>query len=503
VSGPAPTNTVERPSKGGDPPHRNVRTRVLVPAAAWPGMVAGSVAVALLVAPWYVDDSPWLSVGVALAVFVAWHSFRASSSVPWFPGLIAFGACVQWVLAPWMIYHYHDFPRVSPMAVEARDYFSFAVPAAVALVAGMYWPLSGAGTARWARAARFALSEPGRTVPGGFRSSCELMVFGGIAARVLLAPFAPGSLRFLVQLLSLLSWVGAFGLLLVGAPGWKQRVVLVLGLVALSNAADQQFLDLLTWCSCFGLLLVYRYKPRPRVVLPTGAALLVLFLAINAFKAGSRDGIRSMTMDRSERAALTGATLYAMVRDPALIFSPQNFVVNANRLNQGFIIARILAWVPSAEPFAGGETIVSAVRSAVVPRVLDPGKYVVGGGAVIPRFTGLQLIGGTSMGLSVPGEMYANFGRTGAVFGTLLYGLLLGLVFRAFLRRAQSSVVWWAWAPFVLVAAFTAEQGVAEVLNTITKSWVVMFAVVAISPAWAELRRGSRRTRVARRVATA
>lgn len=469
--------------------------RLFVRADAWPALIAGSIAAALLSAPLYVNDSPWLGAGVALSVFVAWHALRASSAVPWFPGLIAFGSCVQWVLAPWMIYHYMDRPLVSAMAVESADYFSFAVPATVALVAGMYWPMAGGGWRRQVRGGRVPDAGAGAALPASLRATCEAMVFGGLAARILLSPFMPESLRFVAQLLGLLSWVGAFALLLIGAPGWKHRVLAVLGVVALSNLADLQFLDLLTWCVCLALTLAYRYKPRPRVVVPSAALLLSLLLAINAFKVGSRDDIRQMGLDANERAAVTGATIYSLVRDPARIFSPENLVLNANRLNEGYIIARVLAWVPSAEPYARGETIVTALRSALVPRFLDPDKYVVGGETIIPRFTGLRLINGTSMGLSVPGELYANFGRTWAVAGTFLWGLLLGMIFRAFTRRARSSVVWWAWTPYVFVAAFSAEQGVAEVLNTITKSGIVMWAVVSLAPAWSELRRRARRPR--------
>jgi hypothetical protein len=465
---------------------RPVRTRLLVPVAEWPAIIGGSIAAAVLAAPLYVDCSFWLSAGVAAATFVAWHALRASTAVPWFPGFIAFVAVLQWVLAPWVIYGYQGVASVAPMAVDSQEYFRFAVPATLALLVGMYLPL-------WRRARGPSTDAAKISVPASFAVTCDAMVVGGIIAKTVLVPVTPSSLRFVAQLVGNLAWVGAFGLLLAGARGWKQRVAAVTAVVALGNVADLQFLDVLTWAACLALLLAFRYKPRPRVVVPSTLVAVVLFMTLQAFKRDHRDDIRKMSLDRSARAAVTGATIYGLLRDPSLILSPSNVAATFDRLNEGYIISRVLAWVPSGEPFARGETIATALRSAALPRFLDPDKYVAGGAEIVPRFTGMELLNGTSIGLSVPGELYGNFGRGGAVAGTFVYGLLLGGIVRWFLRRARRASVWWAWAPFMLVSSMSAEQNVGETLNQIVKSAVVMWGVLVFTPAWAELRRGARR----------
>jgi len=132
---------------------------------------------------------------------------------------------------------------------------------------------------------------------------------------------------------------------------------------------------------------------------------------------------------------------------------------------------------------------VTGVRAAVVPRVLDPGKFVVGGRDMIPRFTGISLLNGTAMGLSIPGEMYANFGLGGAIVGTFLYAVALGLLYRAFVRRARASVLWWAWAPFIFFSTLSAEQGFAENANAVTKTLLIMWVFVKVVPAWRALPR--------------
>jgi hypothetical protein len=93
--------------------------------------------------------------------------------------------------------------------------------------------------------------------------------------------------------------------------------------------------------------------------------------------------------------------------------------------------------------------------------------------------------------------MYANFGRAGGIAGVLVYGVLLGLLFRLFVRWSRTSLLWWSWAPFVMLYTAKAEGSIAEPLNHIVKSFVVMLAVIAVLPGWVGLRHarfGRRRT---------
>jgi hypothetical protein len=184
------------------------------------------------------------------------------------------------------------------------------------------------------------------------------------------------------------------------------------------------------------------------------------------------------------------------------LFSPANILANVYRMNQGYITSRVLAWVPNAEPYARGETVLTAIRASIVPRVLDPNKYIAGGSENFTRFTGMLLINGTSMNLSIPGEMYANFGALGGVLAMLAYGGMIGYIYRWFLKASRRSVLWWAWAPYVLYATLSGEDGFGETLNRITKAMLVMAVIVLVIPAWNALRaRGAPASRAARRPA--
>ena len=460
------------------------RSRLLVRASVVQrALIAGAI-VSIVLAPAYWSASPWIGPAIATTVFVLWHGAIAAYQAPWLPGVIALGACLQWVLAPWGIYVMQRDHLVPMMAVPAAQYFAFAVPSTIALVVGLYLPLwrrRGAGDLE-------ALVSRAQ-VPAGFARLCDLMLGGALAVRVAVLPFAPASLRYAAYLVSLLALVAVLSQMLLNVAGWRWRAILVLAVAAVGNAADLQFLEMLLFALSMAMMYYFRFRPRLRTLAAVIVPAAIFFLALSAFKVHNRDQVRQLDLDQRERATVTGVTIYQLVKQPALLFSAEIVGASMNRLNEGWVTSRILAWVPGGEPYAEGETIATALRAALVPRILDPGKYVAGGATLVPRFTGLTLINSTSIGLSVPGEMYANFGLDGAWIGTFFYGLILGLVYRSFLNRARRSVLWLAWMPFVFFGALSVEPALGEVLNHVTKTLFLLWVVVSIVPQWRSLRR--------------
>ena len=470
------------------------RQRLLVPVGVIRRAFLTGVVGGILLMPLYWETSPWIGLAIAATIFVLWHGVMAAYEAPWLPGVITIGACLQWVLAPWAIYALQRDHPVPMMAVPEAQYFLFAVPSTLALIVGMYMPLwgrQGIGDA----AALFARTQP----PAGFARFCDLMLGGALLVRVAVMPFAPGSLRYASYLLSLLALVAVVSQMLLDLPGWRWRTLLLLALSAVGNAADLQFLEVLLVGVSLAMTYYFRFRPRLRTLLLIAVPASIFFLALSAFKVQSRDKVRQLDLTQRDRATMTSVTIYQLAKQPSLLFSAEIVGASMNRLNEGWVTSRILAWVPGGEPFAGGETIATAVRAAFVPRVLDAGKYVAGGSTIVPRFTGLTLLNNTSMGLSVPGEMYANFGLAGAWIGTFFYGLVLGLVYLAFLKRARTSILWLAWVPFVFFGALSVEPALGEVLNHVSKTLFLVWAIVSVIPQWRRLRRRNRPRRPAPR----
>jgi hypothetical protein len=190
----------------------------------------------------------------------------------------------------------------------------------------------------------------------------------------------------------------------------------------------------------------------------------------------------------NDRVDAMGHALANQLEQPLGPFTGRALSRTVARVNQGWIISRIMYWTPTREPYAEGETLIAALRAVALPRVLDPDKYVAGG-SYFTRFTGVSLRGGTSMNLSAPGEMYANFGATGGLIGVFVFALGLGLLYGMFARWAMDSILWWAWAPYVMLYTMQAETGIGEAVNHVARTLLVMVVVMWLVPAWKSLRR--------------
>jgi hypothetical protein len=451
-----------------------------VAESRWLIIIALAVLVTCATFGLYEHDSLWIGVGVALAVVIGLHTAFAVSVVPWIPGLILLVALLQWVLGPWAAYHVPPFLPTFGMAISAPDYFSYAVPATLLLAIGLYLPLWGIG--------RRSVRRIAPKVPIDFAHTCDIMIVVGMIASVIQVTPLPWTMQYTMLLVGYLSFVGAFGMALARAPGWQWRVAAVLGLRAVLTSSDGMFHDLLLWAAYTGTLLGFIYRWRVRTLVVLAASALLLMGMLNELKLAYRTEIaENPDMGLTDRATILGDALADQLHQPTAAFHDKGLSQTLARVNQGWIIARTLYWVPVREPFAHGETLVSAVRAAILPRILDPGKYVAGGFWYFERFTGLSMRQ-VSMNLSLAGEMYANFGRAGGLIGVFCFAVLLGLVYRAFARWAVENPLWWAWAPYVMLYTMQAENGIGEAVNHVVKSFIVMIAFMFVVPAWNTLR---------------
>ena len=475
------------------PASRRPRRWLFVSPGRWQAATFFSVLAALLLFPLYADDTLWLGAGVVAISLIAWHSLVMARRIPWIPGLALATAALQWVIAPWISYHIGASYQLFTMVVSPSQYFGYAVPALVVLATGMLGVLraTGRGPAPESHGSGAATRQ--------FRRTCDAMVVVGIVVQLMVARLlGAGSLAFIAVLVGNLGFVGALALLIARAPAWWLRVAAVLGTQALVSAANGMFHDLVLWSAYFCLTIIYVYRLRARTIALLLAGGMAAIMVLNVVKREFRQSLETTQEGLLGRAAMLGTTMLDNGSDLDFAYEGDGLKANVTRLNQGWIIARVLYWVPSREPYAHGETIGATIRATLLPRVLDPNKLSIGGQTYFERFTGLPL-GRASMDLSLAGEMYANYGYWGGLLGILVFGALIGIIYRVFLRWAYHSPLWWAWAPFVLLYSSKAENSIAEVTNHVAKSWIVVVAVIALVPAWATLRR-SLRARLARAV---
>lgn len=169
---------------------------------------------------------------------------------------------------------------------------------------------------------------------------------------------------------------------------------------------------------------------RPRwLLLPLGV--LVLFVGMSVYVTYMRDrgDIRSSVWggDAMEERVKVLTTTFSRF-DWFNPRSDEQMRLIDMRMNQNWLFGIGIERLQRGEvEFARGETVLDAVI-AVIPRALWPDKPMrSGSGGLVSTFTGIEFAEGTSVGIGPIMEVYANFGRVGAVIASLLMGGFLGL----------------------------------------------------------------------------
>lgn len=461
-------------------PYQQPRRRLLgLEMGDWFSLTAVALtgsALVLLLANLLFDVWTYLACTVCLSIFV--HLCFLSDRYVALPGLISFVAAVEMLLAPVLANSFPPSFHLYDMAVPLGVYLQYAIPATMALWVGLHWPIS-------------------RNLEGqtrGFRT-------GPLSARVrwwldvilfvslLLATFPerfPGSLFFFVTVISSFRFFAALAWMITLTPGWKLRVAVVVAQLIVITSAQGIFYTLLQWAGFFVLVYGFRFRWRLKLAV---ALILALMSAVvlQYIKADYRIYLHTGSPNLVERISAMAKMARAQIVGPGEEHVPTTFGDVLVRFNQGWIVSNILYRVPNTVPYAAGDTVKDAVIYTLMPRALFPNKHEGASRVLFARFTGMRLDTSTTMGLSIIGEMYANFGYWGGVLGTFVFGSLVGLAFSIFFKLSQQNPLWWAAAPIVLLGAIEPAFNLEDISNYIVKSALVLFVFSSVIPGVREL----------------
>lgn len=378
--------------------------------------------------------------------------------------LIIIIATIQNLIAPHFTYlgaydHYKYF-----MYVPQDEYMSVAVPGIIALSIGVLtW-----GGRREASLQTRALSRLSALLAKA--PVLPFALLGLSFSGTVLASVAPAALGFVVYLLVNLKYSAAILILLSGRRDRYFWITAILGLALAEAVASSLLHDIMLWAVFFGGVLTYTLRISAAARILTLLVLMTFVIVLQSVKSD----YRTLTW-RGDQQATTG--LYADLaidRVEQLISGRIDLSEMLGgavlRLNQGWIVSRVLEIVPSAEPHARGETVGYAFFAALVPRALVEDKAVTGGRENFIRFTHLELGENTSMGIGLLGEAYANFGRWGGAFFLLAYGFGLTLLVNGVLSVAIRYPIILAFIPNILLHAVKSETELLATLNFVVKS---------------------------------
>ena len=446
--------------------------------------MAASFVASLLFWPLYPEGDPVALVGI----FSMLMALSAGLIVnPYYPALPQFAAglfAIQHVFCP-MIYYAN--PELIQSSFDLTPSFmeSFRLSCwASAILTGTILTLTIPGTIRGGtHPAEVNLSPSSKRAITRWcwYTWCITTLLSLVMRRI---PFL--MLAYIWTLFLTLQMVSMCGLILL-LPRKKctRYVILVLAAHTVAALTSGMFSRVAIATGVAILFLAHRrhWRGKLAVIILAGA---LVGTAIQAEKAMYREKIWGRS---SELSTLTERLQYwgGRLSDRMTLFLPgiklEHVWPLVARLNQGRIVERIVHTVPEYEPYAGGETIVMAVK-LVVPRVLWQEKPIYYSLEMFQRYTQHELQSHTSMGVGPLGECYLNFGAVGGLAAFAVYSLSIALISRYWVKVGAAYPLWWCWYYYIMSYWLRFESDFAKSLNATVKSAFVFVVFVTLSGVW-------------------
>ena len=447
---------------------RRPQNSIAVPAASASlsivsALIAGVLSLAL--------GAYWLSAVGIVAFFYYFVRLlqEAGNDLP-IESFILVMASIQWIVGPVLTYAGLSDHWKYYMYVPVEEYMALAVPCVIMLSVGLYTFRSkkrpalvshyGAITRQIVNRAQFL---PYYLIGIGF-------VFSFLVDRF------PPSLEFPAFILSNIKYIGLIYLIFSDRMKHKTAVLVIAFLLTfISSLKAAMFHDLILWSAFIGMYAAYIFHPLNAKKLLMVVLGMVFIFVLQASKDLYREKLEKQGRSEYVEKFLSSVEERLEANEAATGSNVERLVV---RINQGWIISRIMLIVPEHVPHAEGKTVVTALKASILPRLLFPDKPTAGGKANYEKYTGFLLTSSTSMGISLLGEAYINYGVKGAWLFMFIFGLVSSFIIKRFFLLALQYPTIWLWFPLILLHFVKAETELLVQLNFLVKSIVMVYLFV-------------------------
>lgn len=405
----------------------------------------------------------WANIGLAffIVLFIDFTQ-KTGNQLP-IPEMIVFIAALQWIIGPIIDYHNGEEHYKYKMYITEDIYMGYVVPGVIALFAGIKL-----------YSKELLISELKEKVTIFFGNYPRLpywLVILGISAPFLSGYF-PAALGFVFFLIGNFKYIGALYFIL---SGHKNRWLIFSGLMVASIVASivsGMFHNFLLW----GILtmsfifheLKFSFKQKLLIMMAGG----IMVVTMQAVKFPYREQSPNYA-STSQKVGFYFSLVRESWKGGKFINPVDDNDINV-RINQGWIISAIMENIPEKRPYDGGQSVMEAIESAVVPRVFNPGKKQASGRDNFVRYTGLDINQTTSMGISLAGEGWANYGYGGGILFLFLWGLFINLLWRKLNNLSKYYPTILVWTPIIFLQVVKAESELLTVLNHLIKSSVLV-----------------------------
>lgn len=404
-------------------------------------------------------------LGIGAVGFVVFDFFTQDKS--WLPigelALLLGG--IQWIISPFFSYSIGG--NVYKMSQPCNEYMMYTVAMYIAFMIGFYYfrkPMT---------LGRDALIKYCKTTG----KVANIFVLVGLI--FMFVPINNSSLLFLKVLASYLFFIG-FILKMYMNPHRSTLYLLVsLGIEFINSIHIGMFHELLMW----GIFMVVTWFYINQVSLRS--RILILFLSfLCVFLLQTVKSVYRQAIWYNNFSGNKIELFFSLLVDNAInlneIQSEKRTTVA--RYNQGWIISRIYDNIPQNRDYFYGRTYIDAINSAIVPRFLVPNKKGAGDQSRedFIKMTGYHLSKSTSMGLSILGESYGNFGLYGGIIFMFLWGTFIAKVVSFIDKLSIKHFLWTIFLPLICFNLIKAEISMMSVLNWTVKSLLFVLFIIYI-----------------------
>jgi len=369
--------------------------------------------------------------------------------------IIAFICTMQWLFGPVLGYIYNDAVYQDyQMAVPKSVYFGFVLPSTLLFLAGLYLKLG-----------KKILPDIKYPFMDYYSKGVLLVIVGFL--------FEPLNLGFAGYLLQGIRFVGVFYIYISGNKYRYLWILLVFGSLFIISLGEAMFHDLLLWGSFF--LMTIFVTNKKSILVRTSYLIfgIILIFILQLVKSDFRSYAWKEEPEHLNKVQLFANVVTNKIFSDEPIFTKENISNTVVRINQGWIIARVMDYVPRVQPYGNGITLKDAVIASIFPRFLLNNKAMAGGQANMLRYTGINIYGSASMDISQVGEAWANFGYTGGI----VFMFFLGLFFNWVLFKLEKLFIKYPdlifWFPLIFFQVVKAETSMVTILNHMVKALIV------------------------------
>jgi hypothetical protein len=371
------------------------------------------------------------AISIGLLTLLFFRLLLKSRDVFAFREFALFLYAINYLLSPLITYSLDENLVTYPMKIEFDDYFLLSIPGFILFGIGMYSIPTKCFNLRFNEIKQLSY------INERFLISATLL---GLMFKIV-SVWISGELAFIIYLLSLIRFVGAFSLISINLRKyihWPLLIVLVELAFGFINGA---YHDAIMWVIFFGLYYVYVIKPSFIQILTGGFSAVLLLLVIQAVKYKYREEVWQGSKQASfETVYLVGSE---QVNSEKLI-GQENLLSTLNRGNQAWILASTIDNMDQKQNFQGLKLVSRYFEAAILPRFLAPNKIKSGDQEIFNEFSGHHVNESTAMGLGVFADGYIAYGT----WGVYIFGFALGLIFALTFKLVER---WTKVSPFYVL----------------------------------------------------